>query len=460
MRSHVMSKVSQLLSQLPPAPPTQRKRLLTLRLPSYGLMLGLLASAHAASIITFAVPGAVQGTFGLSINTAGAITGYYLDTGGVYHGFLRGPNGTITTFDAPGAGTASGLGTSGLSINTAGAITGYYWDAGNVSHGFVRAPNGTISTFDAPGAGGGSATGTISRSINTAGAITGSYQDASYVNHGFVRAPNGTISTSDAPAGTSSGQIVAFSINDEGAITGYYWSNVGTFDAHAFVRAPDGTITTFDGPGVGTINTTGLSINTAGAITGNYQNASGGLDGFLRAPNGSITTFDAPDGQTTPFDINTAGAITGTTGSQGFLRAPNGTITTLPFISRSINTVGAITGYAGGQGFLYTSCQYVSYQVQPTTVKLGGTVTVSGEIQSCSTVEQKLRLELTLTGPCSKSLVGSIPLIVPPGLNLPFSFPLPISPHGCTGSYTLSDTIMSGATLIEQNSAELTVTSN
>ena len=42
------------------------------------------------------------------------------------------------TFDAPGAGTGAGQGTFPITINTAGAITGFYIDANNVSHGFVR----------------------------------------------------------------------------------------------------------------------------------------------------------------------------------------------------------------------------------------------------------------------------------------------------------------------------------
>jgi hypothetical protein len=59
----------------------------------------------------------------------------------VCHGFLRAPDGTITTFDAPGAGgetvcgffaTAIGVlggqGTYGISINPAGAISGSYID--------------------------------------------------------------------------------------------------------------------------------------------------------------------------------------------------------------------------------------------------------------------------------------------------------------------------------------------
>jgi hypothetical protein len=53
----------------------------------------------------------------------------------------------------------------------------------------VRASSGTITTFEAPGAGAGAMQGTVCFSINSAGAIAGTYIDANYVYHGFVRMP-------------------------------------------------------------------------------------------------------------------------------------------------------------------------------------------------------------------------------------------------------------------------------
>src|SRR5438132_7024220 len=114
---------------------------------------------------------------------------------------------TITTFDAPGAGTGPGQGTLAFSINPARAITGFYLDSGDVFHGYVRARDGTFTTFDAPGAGTGPGQGTLAFSINPARAITGIVRDANIVRHGFVRDPNGAITTFDVPgAGTGPGQ--------------------------------------------------------------------------------------------------------------------------------------------------------------------------------------------------------------------------------------------------------------
>ena len=88
--------------------------------------------------------------------------------------------------------------TAAEGINLAGTIAGLYADASFVFHGFLRAPDGTITTFDAPGA----VNGTTPSGINPAGAIAGTYSDASFVGHGFLRAPDGTITTFDPPGST------------------------------------------------------------------------------------------------------------------------------------------------------------------------------------------------------------------------------------------------------------------
>jgi hypothetical protein len=76
------------------------------------------------------------------LNDFGAITGYYLDANNVYRGFVRNPEGKVTSFDAPAADTTPGSynGTFPVSINDEGAITGYYLDSKEVNHGFLLLP--------------------------------------------------------------------------------------------------------------------------------------------------------------------------------------------------------------------------------------------------------------------------------------------------------------------------------
>jgi len=113
------------------------------------------------------------------------------DSSNATHGFVRAPDGTIITFDAPGAGTGPFQGTEARGINPAGTIEGAYVDPSNVTHGFVRAKDGTITTFDAPGAGTGAGQGTavFTGATNPAGATTGAYIDSNNVFHGFLRTP-------------------------------------------------------------------------------------------------------------------------------------------------------------------------------------------------------------------------------------------------------------------------------
>jgi hypothetical protein len=50
---------------------------------------------------------------------------------------VRSPLGDISTFDAPGAGTAANQGTLPATPNLFGVITGQYIDSNNVHFGFL-----------------------------------------------------------------------------------------------------------------------------------------------------------------------------------------------------------------------------------------------------------------------------------------------------------------------------------
>jgi hypothetical protein len=295
------------------------------------------------TLITFDVPGAT-GTFPMGINPAGVITGYYLPAGSFEpHGFLRAPDGTITTLDLPGAVG----GTTPSGINPAGTITGTYCDE-VTCHGFLRAPDGTITTFDVPGSG-----YTAPVGINPSGTITGDYCDLSFtVCHSFVRSPDGSFTSFDPFFIINLSGI----INPKGTITGYYPDAVFLF--HGFVRERDNTVTIFDVPGVcqtsnGTFAT---GINPAGVVVGSYLGSDCvAYRGFVRSPDGTITTFDFPGADDTePSVINPAGAIAGGYFVAGdpefhnFLRTPSGRFVSFstpgPAGITAINTAGVITG--------------------------------------------------------------------------------------------------------------------
>jgi hypothetical protein len=188
------------------------------------------------------------GSAAFSINVFGTIAGGYEDNGGnfVDHGLVRSPNGKLTAFEAPDAGMGPYQGTgspgSSVALNQFGATAGYYIDASYVVHGYLRSPWGEITTFDVPGEGsqGIGCYSDCSVGLNDWGAITGYYLDANNVYHGFVRSRDGKFTTFDAPgANTTPGAYSGtfpVSINDQGAITGYYLdaNNVN----HGFLLLP------------------------------------------------------------------------------------------------------------------------------------------------------------------------------------------------------------------------------
>lgn len=206
---------------------------------------------------TFSGPGSCNatpangctGTGAVSINDAGTIAGGYADDNSVLHGLVRSPRDVLTTFDAPGAGTVPGSfqGTNCLDcsapLNRFGELAGYYIDSNDVVHGFLRSRDGKITTFDAPTGAGSEGFGCFvacTLGLNDRGAITGFYLDTNNVYHGFLRKRSGKITIFDAPradtTADSSHGTFPVSINDEGAISGYY------VDAnsvnHGFVRLP------------------------------------------------------------------------------------------------------------------------------------------------------------------------------------------------------------------------------
>lgn len=132
-------------------------------------------------------PGASGVTIGASINPEGTITGYFVDSSGVAHGFVRTRGGDFTTFDVPS--DTGAVQTAAFSINLLGAVTGEFFDASNVMHGFSRSPRGTFATLDAPGVGTAAGQGTRPSTNNLAGAVAGWWIDGKSLNHGFVWIP-------------------------------------------------------------------------------------------------------------------------------------------------------------------------------------------------------------------------------------------------------------------------------
>jgi hypothetical protein len=262
------------------------------------------------------------GTCPTAINDLGVIAGYDGDANGVFHGFLRTPDGKITGFDVSAAGTGPGQGTYAWGINVFGAVTGYYLDSNNVYHGFLRFPDGRITTFDDPAAGATAYLGTLPDSINDFGMIAGSVSDANSFGHGFVRSPDGNIVNFDprGSVGSDYGLNNAF-INDLGVVAGTYWQGSSNV-SYGFQRLPDGKVTEYQVPDAGTAPFEGAylsAVNIEGTVTGYVTDANVENHSFVRDAGGKIVVFDVPGQMAVPGSdfgsageaINAAGVIAG-----------------------------------------------------------------------------------------------------------------------------------------------------
>ena len=124
------------------------------------------------------IPAAVGGAQATGINNSQQISGFYIDSQGVNHGFLLN-FGLLVTLDAPGS-----IFTQALGLNNKGQVVGQYMDADNNTHGFVWTSAAGFQTIDDPNGVG----TTIVNGINDKGVLVGFY-GTSPINSGFVAYP-------------------------------------------------------------------------------------------------------------------------------------------------------------------------------------------------------------------------------------------------------------------------------
>jgi uncharacterized membrane protein len=251
-------------------------------------------------------PGATR-TIAQGINAKGDVVGWYIDTAGKFHGFVR-DKGGFAPIDFPEATR-----TDAWAINPAGEITGSYNDSTGIQHGYLLR-RGRFTPFDVPGstftAGFGispegdvvghfgiSPSGKMNGFLLRNGAFTtyshplpnamtcgygvspergivGHFQDGAGI-HGFLLNDDG-FTAIDIPKGMST---YASGINPQGEIVGYY-TEIATNRAHGFVLEPGNVVTQIDVPGA--LNTWVRRNNPRGDLVGSYQETAGGkIRGFL-----------------------------------------------------------------------------------------------------------------------------------------------------------------------------------
>jgi hypothetical protein len=134
-------------------------------------------------ITKFSLSPVTNFTEAVAINYRGVVVGTLEDASGIFHGFIRKPDGTVTVITVPNSSTTPGLGTTTLGINEDGWISGHFWDSLNVEHGYTRSPGGQFFQIDVPGA-----TSTAGGGINNDGIVVGHYNIGA-AEFGYIATP-------------------------------------------------------------------------------------------------------------------------------------------------------------------------------------------------------------------------------------------------------------------------------
>jgi hypothetical protein len=229
--------------------------------------------SSSGSIIEVTFPKA-PGTSIRGINNSGQLSGYYTDTAGLEHGFIRQADGAFTAVDTPVefAGDSVQL----LAINNNGDALGVIYDSdSNPVASLIRTASGIVTTFPWPGGG-----------VNAPFAVGAINNSGDFVLLGNPRIhhPDGSITMPTYPAGPAPQQAAAtfafYGINDAGQVSGtaFYPDTDSTpMPNAAFVRTPDGGYPAVYCPGALPATTQvqanwlPVSISSTGIVAGRFD---------------------------------------------------------------------------------------------------------------------------------------------------------------------------------------------
>lgn len=212
-------------------------------------------------------------TIAFGVNNSGNITGFWLDSSGVEHGFVGPDDGSnYTSFDD----TADGTGTQARGISPKGVVTGI----ANVSTGnplsyvpFERATDGTITHVTKKG----NVLNYLIHGINKSGVFVGNYQNPSTLVDYAYQGRNAVYKSGIKVKGITNTGAAARGIDNAGDIVGWYLDSNGVL--HGFYMPFGQNAVTVDDPnGANTIGLEG--INNKGKAVGMFTDSSGNRHGF------------------------------------------------------------------------------------------------------------------------------------------------------------------------------------
>jgi hypothetical protein len=253
-------------------------------------------AAEPVSFTSFDILGA-SSYFVAGINDEGLVAGTWIAADGSDVGFIRFPDGNIST---PIADPNDNTGVTVLrAINDEGVIAGFY--GANAGNGFVLR-EGKFRTVDFPGA-----VSTALRGINNLGDVSGTYSivDLDADEFGFIIPRRGSAISFKLPDAAGTG-IVVGGINDLRQLVGYYTDATSTLVG--FLRQPSGQFASVIVPEA--LSTQVFGLNDCGIVVGFYTDGST-AHGFFGRP-GNLHSFDVPGAAATfAQGINNEGRIVG-----------------------------------------------------------------------------------------------------------------------------------------------------
>lgn len=182
---------------------------------SAGVTHGFLQSDRTFQTVDF--PGTTFNQL-LGLNNLDQAAGYYADAANIDHPYIFDRNGgvflVLTIPAAVGGAQATG-------INDEGAISGFFIDSAGLNHGFLLA-DGVFTQLDFP-----YSTFTQALGLNAGGEVVGDYMDSAGLTHGFVYR-RGRFQSVDDPNGV--GTTTINGINSRGLIVGFYVDSQGNTD--------------------------------------------------------------------------------------------------------------------------------------------------------------------------------------------------------------------------------------
>ena len=278
-------------------------------------------------------PGARE-THAHFVNASGGMVGSYVDADGIYHPYVRTPDGRFLSLDLPRASDLEYFFVHG--INDAGVVVARSKLVGDVPRTLVGKFQEGLQELKVTGG-----VSTEGWNINQDGSIVGHYESADGSTNGFVAKP--VASVGDVPIARPPTLNYTFESIDVPGVDILVLTASSDFEDYAgYTRSPDGekdvAFTLIDGAFArydfpGAQNTYFFALGNNGNAAGHYEDSDGLYHGVV-LESGELRQFDFPGSvQTEIYGISDAtGALTGNfTDDSGIRRGFSGdTIVEVP----------------------------------------------------------------------------------------------------------------------------------